>query len=836
MSAPCRRQPGGSPISSGAVARRIPRRGNLGPSLFCARAVGGLRTYAADATTDATEDIAGEENDEAQLTPPPTHEKPEKSRGAPRKRDSLLHELAKEGTSPKFREDRKQEQREWSNFSLNEIKRAETAANKEVIWLTDRATLAERVEKVLQKRDALFAATLVRKAQRLGLGSTAAWNYLMEYCMRENEPQAAWRFYNEMKKRGRQPNTRTYTLMLSGLGRTASQLGFNNIKTALSIYESIAEANNGIEQSIVHANALLTACLRQGDLDTLWKVAADLPEVGPQAPDEKTYTIILKAVTYSLERDVKEIPSEDVDKIIERRHEAVIEAKKVWSEVVYLWKAGRIPMDTYLANAMAKILLQGTSDHDCHDVFKLYRQVCGTPVLVEEPRKPRAPTPPSPPPRSSSPPKPKRKQKKEEHLIAPDSDPDMNYVPFVGEDEEPLYKSREAEEELEEVMEQEPEEEVPVNFDHLFDPVFSEVAPAAEQATNAEETQPVAQDAEGTSSEETSSTAESTAETPQAVETNVVTSGREVKKPSFRTLVPFGNPELCYVLEACMLMTQGTPAARANWEYFTQSDNPHKIQPDKESCLWYLRILRQSHSSRLTIRLLQDQMIPAKLVDGRIFHIALSCCRRDRKNISIFRNANEILDLMHRNIVLPDPRALEGYLELVESLRRNPQRLTILQGLEPEREEPAASLEAWGRELQVKLQLLAVQALRPHIAKFHDAMQQADNDLRAQGRSSKNRKDVAVYGSSAVKIMLTARLMMDNLLTRSNASLISEEDRKLLEEGSHRLRVYSTPGASKKFHNITVFPTPKQLRAFENGGGRAVVGEIAKRGWRHDGE
>lgn len=186
------------PVSSGAVARRIPRGSNLGPSPFCARAAGGLRTHAMDAMMDATEDIAREENDEAHLSPPPTHEKPEKSRGAPRKRESLLLELAKGGTSSKIREDRKQEQRGWSNFSLNEIKRAEAAANKEVIWLTDRATLAERVEKVLQKRDALFAATLVRKAQRLGLGSTAAWNYLMEYCMRENEPQAAWRFYNEV--------------------------------------------------------------------------------------------------------------------------------------------------------------------------------------------------------------------------------------------------------------------------------------------------------------------------------------------------------------------------------------------------------------------------------------------------------------------------------------------------------------------------------------------------------------------------------------------------------------------------------------------------------------
>lgn len=631
--------------------------------------------------------------------------------------------------------------------------------------------------------------------------------------------------------------------MLSGLGRAPRQPGFDNIETALSIYENIAVANNGVEQSIVHANALLTACLRHGDLDTLWKVAAELPEVGPLAPDEKTYTIILKAITYSLERDVKTIPSADVDKILERRHEAVIEAKKVWSEVVYLWKAGRIPMDGFLANTMAKILLQGTTDHDCHDVFKLYRQVCGVPVLVEEPRKKRTPPSPPPPPpsRPSPPPQPKRTQKTEEDLIVPDSDPDMQFIPFVGENEEPLYRSsREQEEDELEMVEEEPEEEVPVNFDHLFDPVVPEGVPQPEQASTAEP-QPAAQDAEaqeGALQEDTLSTAESTSETSQAAEeTDVVTGGGQDREPSVPTLVPFGNPELCYVLEACSLMTQGTAAARANWEYFTLMDNPHKIQPDKDSCLWYLRILRKSHSSRLTIRLLQEQMIPAKLVDGRVFHIALSCCRRDRNNIGIFKNANEILDLMHQSIVLPDPRALEGYFELVETLRRNPQRLTILKGLEPEREDPAASLEAWGRELQVKLQLLAVAALRPHIAKFHDAMQQADTEaVGAQSRSSKAKQDTAVFGSSALKIMLTARLMMDNLLTKNNAPFVSEEDQKLLEEGSHRLRVYSAPGANKKFRKMIVVPTTRQLKAFNNGGGRAVTGEIAKRGWRHDGE
>lgn len=183
-----------SPFSSATVLRRIPGRNSL-PSPFSARAVRGfgLRAYAAE----ATEDIAGEDDD-VPITNTHTDEKPKRQR----KRDSLLLEIAKEGTSPKLRQELQEqktgESKEKHHIDFDAIKKAEAAASKEVIWLTDRATLAERVDKVLQKRDPLFAATLVRKSQTLGLGSTAAWNHLMEYCMRENEPQAAWRFYNEV--------------------------------------------------------------------------------------------------------------------------------------------------------------------------------------------------------------------------------------------------------------------------------------------------------------------------------------------------------------------------------------------------------------------------------------------------------------------------------------------------------------------------------------------------------------------------------------------------------------------------------------------------------------
>lgn len=164
-----------------------------------------------------------------------------------------------------------------------------------------------------------------------------------------------------MKKRGEKPNSVTYTLMLSGLGKidrglTDREWRFNNnVNIALAIYKSLFDPMNGIEPTITHANALLTTCLRQKDIDTIWKVAADLPQEGPLAPDEKTYTLILRAIRLSLDWDLEGMAGEEVDKILERQHQAVVEGKKVWFEVAYLWKEGRLPMDRILVNRMVEI-------------------------------------------------------------------------------------------------------------------------------------------------------------------------------------------------------------------------------------------------------------------------------------------------------------------------------------------------------------------------------------------------------------------------------------------------------------------------------------------------
>lgn len=551
-----------------------------------------------------------------------------------------------------------------------------------------------------------------------------------------------------MKKRGRKPNERTYTLMLAGLGRCDKQPGFNNVKTALSIYESIFESKTDIKPGVVYANAIMTTCLRQGNFDALWTVAADLPEDGPLAPDAKTYTLIFRAINASLENDLSTMPRDQLDNIPERRQKAVVEAKRVWSEVVYLWKEGRLPMDSRLANSMAEILLQGNTDPDCYDVFSLYRQLCGIPVLVKEP------------PREVQKEQPRRREAQKEHV----PDRSTEYIPFVNEDEELYRHPEDSAGQMEAKEGEELEEEE--NFDGLFDPVVPETATGEEDA--------------------------------------------DEKKPAL-THMPVENQEISYLLEACMLMTQGLGAGKAYWQYFL--DHGYRDKLHSGTSHQYLRLLRKAHSSRLTLELIRDEMVPSGQAEGKTFHIALSCCRRDRNNPNVIKHTNEILQLMNENLELPDPRVIEGYHDFIQGYELNPQRLITLNGFGVEKSSSNRGLEALGRELRVKLQLLAEATLRPHIAKLHEAMQQ---DTRPANTKERFTKSPDIPGSAALKVMLRTRGLIDNLLKRENAALISKEDRELLEAESRKLREYSTSESHKKFKNSFVKSTKAQPRREED--------------------
>ena len=205
---------GSAPVAVAGSVLGLGQGAGTGQSGVSLRALG--RSYA---TADAA---LGRDEDASYVGGGDGREKPARPQ---RYKESLL-DIAKEGTSPRQRamieqrlrqqeregEEGNEEQDVTADMGKNDSERRaasqykkanvsmrlEAAVQKELAWLADPKALAQRVRRALSKHEARFAATLVRQAHRKKMGSAAAWNHLIEYCFQEDEPAAAWRFYQEV--------------------------------------------------------------------------------------------------------------------------------------------------------------------------------------------------------------------------------------------------------------------------------------------------------------------------------------------------------------------------------------------------------------------------------------------------------------------------------------------------------------------------------------------------------------------------------------------------------------------------------------------------------------
>ncbi|KAI9934698.1 hypothetical protein MW887_000315 [Aspergillus wentii] len=621
----------------------------------------------------------------------------------------------------------------------------------ELKWLPDPLSLAHRVGLLLKDHEVGFAAELIREAQKNQMNCLVAWNHLLEYCMEKDAQRAAFRFYNDMKKRGLRPNRATYTIMLHGLSKTGKPMGLDPVKTAVSIYRSISAPGSKVEPNIIHHNAMLVLCSRHGNMDMLWQIAGELPEDGATSPDATTYTIILDAIRGAIQRDVEKMEPHEVDRAYERKTQGIQEGKRVWFDVVHLWKNGQFTIDNHLVGAMCKLLMERGSEMDYYEVFALFNQTAGIPILA---RKPLTDT--------------YNKQGRFQ-----ENQEEVEDVPFVDEGDRLL---RRPDEEAEVPKEEEAEE----NFDNLFDPITTEDAPLKRKS--------FAPEADGIKSHDL-----------------------------FGAMwIPVGNTDLTMILNACVDMNQGLGSGKAYWQNITQEDHGYKVEPDHISANTYLRLLRRGRSSRIALELVRDQLLPIGQVTGKTIHIALSCCRRDRKNINVFKISNELLALMDTALALPDPRALEGYLSMIQILEENPQSLISLNGLEVEGRR-SNNLAILGQKLQVTLQTTAIGLLRPHIAKLHEAITKSTAMPGAsRGRLPKATQAHAVQGNLALKVMVRTRGLIDAILKPENASFISKTDRKQYEKESQQLRVYSNKESFRHLQDkmSRLIPTPEQILEF----------------------
>ncbi|OKL57265.1 hypothetical protein UA08_07599 [Talaromyces atroroseus] len=612
-----------------------------------------------------------------------------------------------------------------------------TVVNKELQWLKDPKELSNRVARLLDAGQVPLAVAMIRKSESLRIDSSAAWNRLLGHCFKRGAPLAAFKFYNDMKKRARAPTDRTYTVMLRGLCLRSRQ-SVKHVELAKRVYQQLLSPSSGVQPSHYHHHAMLEVCGTYHDMDALWDVIGKLPENGRSKPNAQTFTVILMALRNSFDNDIESIPEDKMELRKKKRESFIRDSKRIWLEIITQWQKGQLEIDNELVGAMATVLSDPMDELNSYNVLALFNQTMGIPILLSQPKDLSM--------KGSA-------QGKWEAAVRASKDR-PNYTNWQS-----LNSESDAadEEELEDIPFEEEgnhgledENAWEHNLEGVFDPVDK------------------VNTADG---------------------------------PSF--LVP-NNMVLNHILTVCRILSKGTAAGRGYWNLFTLDEKGYNVKPDEGNFHEYLRLLRISRSSHTAVDVIKQQMVPAGLVEGKTFHIAMSCCLRDRTNPNVLVNAQALLSLMKDTLPLPDPRPLKSFIDLSDALTENPQWLLGLRGLE-DIDQNSTNLTMMGRNMRWALHKTVIASLEPHINRLYESMKQ-QADLPPPSFSAPSPSADAVNGFLAVEFMIKAREMLDKCLGSQFEDIITKSDRDWVAPLAIKLRMFSKSEVANKLRKAHIRP------------------------------
>lgn len=297
----------------------------------------------------------------------------------------------------------------------------ERAVKKELVYLKDPLKHANHVRQTLRENDLDKALALCRIASK-EMQVIVSWNHTIDYLLARREVKMALKTYNEMKKRAQFPDSHTYVILLRGLA--VPPVHSETVGKAVTIYHSLAAPNSRVVQSIIHTNAALKVCARGYDMDSLWGIASRIPDKGPGAADNYTFTTILNAIRENAL--IKAGPREDDDATTMAMQTALEEGRRIWGDVVGKWRKGDLLIDEELVCAMGRILLVSMRPRDWDDILSLVEQTMDIPRLAA-----RLGTP----------------ARKSQHLPMPrvlqkDAEPNEEDEEIIGEFDKDLIKSK----------------------------------------------------------------------------------------------------------------------------------------------------------------------------------------------------------------------------------------------------------------------------------------------------------------------------------------------------------------------------------------------------------
>lgn len=223
---------------------------------------------------------------------------------------------------------------------------------KELDRLPDPLLLAENTKRLLESGQQEKAYELIKLAGNR-MSCTVSWNHLLDYNLEKRDVPRAWKLFNDMKKRGQQPDAYTFTILLRGLAMNAAGNRFA-LEKAETVFLSMHAPSSPVKPNNIHLNSMLNACAQAGDLDKMFEMAGNIPTGRHKGPDAVTYAIILNGIRASTETNSHETHEGHQN---EKREKAVLHAKRIWADVIQQWVSGAVSIDENLVCAMGRVLL-----------------------------------------------------------------------------------------------------------------------------------------------------------------------------------------------------------------------------------------------------------------------------------------------------------------------------------------------------------------------------------------------------------------------------------------------------------------------------------------------
>ncbi|EEP77364.1 predicted protein [Uncinocarpus reesii 1704] len=273
------------------------------------------------------------------------------------------------------------------------------------------------------------------------------------------------------------------------------------------------------------------------------------------------------------------------------------------------------------------------------------------------------------------------------------------------------------------------------------------------------------------------------------------TPGFGARKPPKATYPLPTNPELTIILRACRHFAEGPAIGKQYWTMLTAPDGPFKINPDRTSYHEYLRTLRATRSSALSLQVIEKEMIPKGIAFTNTFIIALSTCFRDKNNPNVLETAGALIDLMPTTWAGSHPKPLSAYIDLVRNavLPRKIYADTRIDSPFPERDP----------NVLYKNRLLdGINHLTPHIKKLQQFIRSRNRRDAVDAKTYGDREETLEHGASSPAALadeshlILKRIagMVKDLLDPSIAPSLSDDETKQLSVQASRLQRILNPG------------------------------------------